>query len=486
MFRRQFLTRSVALALGAAVPKTEAGEVDADLLVIGSGAAGLSAAYWAACAGVRNILVLEKEPLIGGSSTIAEGVFSVSDTAFQRSRNVADSDALFFEDMLRQGNYRNDPRLVRLYIAASKKVFDWFLAQGVRPASLLLSSGMSAPRAHGFNSTALVQTLRLQGQKLGVRIATGTRAVRLLSDGSRVHGAAVVGPGHETGKIHAAGVVLATGGFARNRRMLTRFAPSLKHAAVISGIGSTGDGITMATALGAQLLDTEYIKASYGFRLNPASIGDFTSIYYEGAVIVNQYGRRFVDESSSYKTLGEKALEQPEGKSYIIFDDKMRLSAMAHRPIDRQLWSVYDRGEPADYVYWGESVEAAAKKAGLSPLVVRSTVDEYNRCIESGLPDAFGRTTLSAGYGRPIPLKTAPFFIMPSVPAIMGTYCGLRVNERMQVLGPDERPIAGLFAAGEVTGGLHGENYITGTGLGKALTFGMLAGQSAAAAGSGG
>ena len=341
---------------------------------------------------------------------------------------------------------------------------------------------MSAPRGHSFNSTALIQTLRLECEKKGIRILTSTQAVKLLTEQAVVSGVVAEVAGHHSLEIRSLhGVILATGGFTRNREMLCHFAPALKNAAVISGIGSTGDGIAMALPFGSQLADTAFIKASYGFRLNPASIVDFTSIYYEGAVIVNQQGRRFVNESSSYKTLGEKALEQPEGKSYIIFDNRMRLTAMEHRPIDRVLWSGYDRGEPLDFVFWGNTVEEAAKKAGLSPTAVTDTIKRYNQAIDSDQPDEFGRQTLSAGYGHPLPLEEPPYFIMPSVSAIMGTYCGLRVNTHMQVIGQGGQPIPGLFAAGEVMGGVHGANYITGTGLGKALTFGKVAGESVAA-----
>ena len=481
MNRRNLLITSAFLSFGLPSANATAETIAVDLVIVGSGAAGLSAAYWAAKSGLQNILVLEKEPVIGGSSTIAEGVFSVSDTPFQKAKNIFDRDELFFDDMMRQGNFKNDPTLVRLYITESKKVFAWFNQHGVYPSGVFLSAGMSAPRGHSFNSTALIQTLRLECEKKGVRILTSTQAVKLLTEQHTVSGVVAEAAGHHLVEIRSLhGIILATGGFTRNRKMLCQFAPALKNAAVISGIGSTGDGITMALPLGVQLADTAFIKASYGFRLNPASIVDFTSIYYEGAVIVNQQGQRFVNESSSYKTLGEKALEQPGGKSYIIFDNRMRLSAMEHRPIDRVLWSGYDRGEPLDFVFWGNTIEEAAKKAGLSPATVADTVKQYNHAVDFGQPDALGRQTLSAGYGHPLPLKEPPYFIMPSVSAIMGTYCGLRVNTRMQVVGQEGQPIPGLFAAGEVMGGVHGENYITGTGLGKALTFGKVAGESVA------
>ena len=479
MNRRNLLITSILLGFGLPSANATPETATVDLVIVGSGAAGLSAAYWAAEGGLQNILVLEKEPVIGGSSTIAEGVFSVSDTPYQKAQNISDSDELFFDDMMRQGNFKNDPALVRLYITESKKVFNWFDQRGVHPSGVLLSAGMSAPRGHSFNSTALIQTLRLECEKKGVRILTSTQAVKLLTEQQTVYGVIAKGAGHRSFEILSRhGVILATGGFTRNQEMLCRFAPALKNAAVISGIGSTGDGISMALPLGVQLEDTAFIKASYGFRLNPASIVDFTSIYYEGAVIVNQQGRRFVNESSSYKTLGEKALKQPEGKSYIIFDNRMRLSAMEHRSIDRVLWSGYDRGEPLDFAFWGDTIEEATKKAGLSPATVADTVNRYNRAVESGQPDDFERQTLSAGYGHPLPLKEPPYFIMPSASAIMGTYCGLKVNTRMQVIGQGGQPIPRFFAAGEVMGGVHGENYITGTGLGKALTFGKVAGES--------
>lgn len=134
------------------------------------------------------------------------------------------------------------------------------------------------------------------------------------------------------------GVLLCAGGFSRNPEMLGKYNPPLKQAAVISGAGTQGDGILMGLSVGADMLDTAYIKATYGFKLNPVSIDEMTQIYWSGAIIVNKDARRFVDESISYKKISDYALAQPEGKSWIIFDQAMLERDYKTNPQGRVLW----------------------------------------------------------------------------------------------------------------------------------------------------
>ena len=231
----------------------------------------------------------------------------------------------------------------------------------------------------------------------------------------------------------------------------------------------------MGEVVGAALRDMNFVSASYGFVRTPARISDMTLIYYAGGIILNQAGKRFVDESLSYKELGTASLTEPGYSTYILFDDAMRREQMRQRPNDWRLWHLIDQGRVPDYVYKADSIEDAAAAAGLNPAVVTSTVEEYNRLAPHG-QDPLGRTSLSSGWGTPQEIKSPPFFIMPAVAAVMGTYCGLTITPDAEVLTQKKQIIPGLYAAGEVTGGFHGASYITGTAFAKAHAFGRIAG----------
>ncbi len=451
-----------------------------DLIVVGSGAAALAAAVSASDEGLKSILVIEKEPIIGGSSAISGGAIAVSQTDFQRQQGINDTDERFFNDLMKCGGYVNDPALVKTLVGRIREQYEWIVSKGLSPMKLMAASGMSLPRSHMFNSGLLIQLFREELNSRGIRIKTGCRAIELVQHNSKVVGVLVTHCGKTFFLQSRKGVVLATGGFARNQALLSRYAPQMKKVKVVSGIGSNGDGFLMALNLGAYFVEGETVQASYGFTKNPSTIRDFSTIYYSGAIILNREGNRFIDESLSYKTIGEASLKQPYPVTYIFFDEAARKIQMSRRPVDHALWSPFDRGLSPSYCFKGKSVYEVADKAGLNPSRAEETVRKYNQSASAGRDDDFGRFSLSSGYGKLRVLDTAPFYIMPSIAAIMGTYCGLKVDQYGRVLNKSNEPINGLFAAGEIMGGVHGKNYITGTGLGKALVFGKISGKTAA------
>ena len=273
-------------------------------------------------------------------------------------------------------------------------------------------------------------------------------------------------------------VLLASGGFGNNRKMLERYVSDLENVQVFSGNGNTGDGHQMAMALGAELIDTEYIKPSYGFIRNAADANDFSMIFYSGAVILNQNGERFVDESMSYKDIGPIALVQPNGRSSIIFDENIRLMQLQNRPPEKRLFGHIT--QDSKHIYFAEDLSEAARRAGLNPENTVRTIQNYNQSIKTGKEVSFKRLSLSGAFGTPVPIEKAPFYIMPATCGIMGTYCGIRVNAKTQVLIQGKHPVKNLLAAGEIMGGVHGANFTPGCGFGKALAFGRAAGETAA------
>jgi len=451
--------------------------IKTDFLIIGSGGAGLMAAVRASELGIQQIMVIEKEPLIGGSSIRCGGHWSLSETFFQKSKNVVDSDELFFKDLMEAGQNVNDPKLVRKFIEKGREAYDYLRLHGINPFSLWASGGSSVPRGHVYDPEQLIRFLLKSALKNGVKVQTGTRAINLdIPTDKKIIKVTATYAGRVI-EIEAKAVLLASGGFANNREMLRSFVDDIENVQIFSGNGNTGDGILMAIKLGAQLIDTEFIKPSYGFIRNASDANDFSMIFYGGAVILNQSGKRFVNESMSYKDIGPIALKQPNGKSYIVFDEKIRRNQLEKRPPEAHLIGNITKNNKNFFV--SHHLEEVARAAGINAENAVRTIVEYNHLIDSNGRLPFQRQTLSGGFGKPVKIESPPFYVMPATCGIMGTYCGLKVNENTQILLGNGGIIENLFAAGEIMGGVHGANFTPGCGFGKALAFGRVAAETA-------
>ncbi len=485
--RREFLGLGAALAAGPAfaVPVNSPAKWDMtyDVVIVGAGGAGLAAGSEAVQQKLSAI-VFEKVGVVGGSSVLCGGQWAVGGTPEQEKRGIKDSDELFFKDMMQTGKNQNDPDVVRAYVKETKALYKWMTeVRGVKPVSVTLSGGMSVPRAHTFKPQEVIQSFLDYDEKNGVKVVTEAKVERLLWDpkANCIAGVRVNIEGKVTNVRALRGVVLAAGGFSRNPQMLKKYAPLLENAAVIAGAGTQGDGILMAQAYGADMIDTNYIKASYGFTLKPHTIKDMALTQFKGAILINKFGKRFIDESVSYKTQADVAFAQPEGKSWMVFDDKIRKQAMKLDPMqDGVLWKPIDEGKCPDYVFMGKTVEEAAQKAGLDPKVVAATVARYNKAVETGNDTEFGRKGLASGEGKLVKIDQGPFFVFPSTGAMIGTYCGIRITPKAEVLDVFGEKIPHLYAAGEMTGGVHGASYMTGTAFSKAMSFGRIAVRSIA------
>ena len=481
--RRKLLQLPLAAFAGFVGPvmAKESDESEYDLVIIGSGAAGLASAVAAHEEGLSRILILEREPFIGGSSIVCGGQFSVAGTELQKSLGIHDTEELFFEDMMRAGEYQNDPDLVRVFVHEVRLQYEWLLAQGLKSQPPAAHSSMSVPRAHQIDPDRVIQTLRMFAVSHGSVILTGARAVDLQTDNT----GRVTGVWFRQGRQRflakaGKGVIIASGGFSRNRALLERYAPEMVDVLTVAGIGSQGDGILMAQKLHAALADMNNVKASYGFLLNSSTVADFTWMFYSGAIIVNRQGNRFVDESLSYRKIGDAALKQKYPVTYILFDDAVRKTQMGKRRIDFNLWSPVDQGERPDYLIMADTIDNLASSAGIDATALKNTVSRYNEFVKNGKDEDFGRFSLSSGFGKLVPLTQSPFFLVPALPGVFGTYGGLKITPKAQVLTTNGKIIEGLFAAGEVSGGVHGRGFIGGTGFGKALAFGKVAGTYAA------
>ena len=203
---------------------------------------------------------------------------------------------------------------------------------------------------------------------------------------------------------------------------------------------------------------------------------DWTKLpVYRGAIAVNRHAKRYVDESKSYKLLGDAVLQEPDGIAYQIFDQGiMDNAADGVPPFDFR--SAQRRG----LLFEAATLDDLAVKIGVDATQLAATVARYNEFVTKGVDADFGRDGLSTHYGKLVKIERALFFAYPSTSGIIATYCGLTVDADTRVLNVFGEPIAGLFAAGELMGGFHGVSYMTGSSLGKCVIFGRIAGRNAA------
>ncbi|MCY1343760.1 Urocanate reductase [compost metagenome] len=451
---------------------------DCDLLVIGGGLAGFAAALSAAEAGLE-VILLEKTAQTGGSSAMSGGCLAFAGTDLQAGHGIEDSAELLFDDLVQVGKGECDERLVRLYTDNQLATYQWLRGHGVQFSPVIeAASGQSVPRVHNVDPADLVRRLEQAARATGkVEVRLDSRARRLLrDDAGRVSGASVENAG-ETYDLHASrAVLLACGGFVQDRALIHRFVPQYDNAVFIGGAGNEGDGLRMAWALGADVRDLPYIKGTFGKHPMDEHNHHACLAVYKGAIAVNQEGRRFVDESLSYKLLGDAVMAQSYGVAYQILDrDIMDSGDNQVRILD------FTRRLEEGLFVEADSLEQLARLIEVPEDVLLAEVAAYNAAVRAGELPAFERRHLVHQHGALRPIERGPFYAYPSTAAVFGTYCGVVVDTALRVHDVFGAPIDGLLAAGEMIGGFHGAAYMTGSALGKAAVFGRLAAARAAA-----
>ena len=452
---------------------------DFDVVVVGSGGAGLAAASVAAAAGAE-VLLLEADSRTGGSTAMSGGVFYAAGTSLQRAEGVHDDPADQFRYYMNVNQHKLEAALVHRLCFDSAAAFEWLVSLGVSfPAENLYCSGVDkVRRGHRAAGHGAEIAAALEGSFAGksVDVALNARVEGLEREGARVTGVRVGGE-----VVRAGAVILASGGFGASPRLLAEHYPTAAQQAGVWYIGSKlcrGDGIEMGRALGAELAghDRGLLLLSPGFA------PDLEPYLPPWLVHVNHEGRRFVDESTEYSVLAEVLLNQTAGECFAIFDEAARAAA---RPAPAPNWSA-DR--LAEFARQGKLARAdtladLAERLGIRPATLETTVARYNAGVAAGADGMFFK---EAAHLRPVAVP--PYFgarIRPDVICWTGT--GLRIDREARVLDAADRPIPGLFAAGETTGGMFGQCYAGGgASIANAVIFGRVAGEGAAALAAGG
>lgn len=500
-----------------AVEKDAAAEdstVDADVVVVGAGGAGMTAAITAAAEG-KSVVVLESQSMVGGNSVRATGGMNAAKTVYQdenefgesagvektlktAAEKYADNETItalaktvseqwaayqanptgYFDsvelmelDTMIGGKGINDPELVETLCANSADAIDWLDEHGITLHNVSSFGGASVKRIHRpVNAEGktvsvgsyMIPLLQENCEKAGVKMMLDTTANEILTD---ANGAAVgvkaTGASGETVTVNAKAVVLATGGFGANLDMVVKYKPELKGFMTTNAPGIQGQGIEMAQAVGAATVDMDQIQIHPTVEANTAALIT-EGLRGDGAILINEEGKRFIDEVGTRDVVSAAEIAQTGSYSWLVVDQAM---------VDAS--SVIQGYIKKGYTVTGATYEELGKAMGVDAAAFAETMEKWNGYVEAKNDPDFGRTSFAN------PLNTAPYYAVKVTAGVHHTMGGLKINANTEVLNEKGEVIPGLFAAGEVTGGVHGANRLGGNAVADFTVFGRIAGAAA-------
>ena len=439
--------------------------ITTDVVVVGGGGAGLSAAIAAKEKGA-NVVLVEKMLMLGGNTNYATAGINAANTKLQKKLGIEDNAELFYNDTMKGGKNVNNPELVKKLTTDSANIIDWLTERGADLSEVVFTGGQSAKRTHrpaGGQAVGpvIVDALAETAEKDGIDVRTESEVTKLIKTGDKVTGVEVKHKG-ETYNITAKAVVMATGGFGANAKMVAEYKPSLEGFGSTNSPAITGEGIKMVKAVGGDLVDMTEIQ-THPTVVHKKTAMITEAVRGEGAILVNREGKRFVSELETRDVVSKAELEQTGKSAFLVFDQEVREKLGAINGYVRKGFTVE-----------GATVEELAGKIGVDPKGLVETMAKYNGYVKAGEDKDFGKTAL------PRELVKAPFYAIEVSPAVHHTMGGVRINTNAEVLTADGKVIPGLFAAGEITGGVHGANRIGGNAVTDITVYGKTAGENAA------
>ena len=494
--------------------KAEDSTIDADIAIVGAGGAGMTAAITAAAEG-KNVVILESQPMVGGNSVRATGGMNAGKTVYQdenefgesagvektlktAAEKYADNETItalaktvseqwaayqanptgYFDsvelmelDTMIGGKGINDPELVETLCANSADAIDWLDEHGITLHNVSSFGGASVKRIHRpVNAEGktvsvgsyMIPLLEENCEKAGVKMMLDTTATEILTD---ANGAAVgvkaTGASGETVTVNAKAVVLATGGFGANLDMVVKYKPELKGFMTTNAPGIQGQGIEMAQAIGAATVDMDQIQIHPTVEANTAALIT-EGLRGDGAILINEEGQRFIDEVGTRDVVSAAEIAQTGSYSWLVVDQAMADAS-----------SVIQGYIKKGYTVTGSTYEELGKAMGVDAAAFAETMEKWNGYVEAKNDPDFGRTSFAN------PLNTAPYYAVKVTAGVHHTMGGLKINANTEVLNEKGEVIPGLFAAGEVTGGVHGANRLGGNAVADFTVFGRIAGAAA-------
>ena len=438
-----------------------------DVVVVGSGGAGLAAAIQACDEGAR-VLIVEKMSSIGGNTIKASVGMNAAETRYQKLKGIEDSKELFYQESLKGGHFKNNPVLLREFVEHAPQAIEWLAERGIELSDITITGGMSIDRTHrpadasavgGFLISGLVKNVN----KRNIDVMLDTSVTQIRYENGAVAGVELLNDENESLIIDAKSVVVATGGFSANRDMVVKYRPELDGFVTTNHKGATGSGIAILEAIGAGTVDMGEIQIHPTVEQTTSYLIS-ESIRGGGAILVSQAGNRFFNEMETRDKVSAQIIGLPEKYAYVVFDEQVRLKNKAA-----------DEYIARGFVESAESPRELASKLGMDYHTFLATLERYNVFVDKQDDEDFGRKTAMRH-----PLNQGPFYAIRIAPGVHHTMGGVTIDTNTQVLDASKTALKGAFAAGEVVGGIHGGNRIGGNAVADIIIFGILAGRNAA------
>ena len=450
---------------------------DADVIVLGAGGAGLSAALTAAEAG-KSVIVLEKLPSIGGNTQISGGGMAAPQNWLQQEEGIEDSPELFESDVIAGGDDTDqDHDLINILATTALASAEWLRDEHkVNFDHLSFFGGHSVKRSlvpEGESGAKITWPLKTDAESKGIAIYTSMRATEFVqADDGSIKAVKAETPDGQSYEFTGKAFVLATGGFGSNIEMRMKYNPDLDEGVHSTDtVATTGDGITMAEGIGAGFVGMDWIQT---YPTCDPVTGALLYIYDmrldDRGILVNEEGDRFVEELERRDVISNAIKAQTNAYAYLFWDEKGVEETKLFDNHPGEVKMGYDTGT----LFKGDTIEEVAEAAGVDPAELAKTVAHWNEMAAAGKDDDFNyRSTMNT-------FETAPYYLGRCVPSVHHTMGGVHITTDAQVVRESGETIPNLFAAGEVTGGIHGTNRLGSDAIADVITFGRIAGGSAA------
>ena len=456
---------------------------ETDVLVIGSGFAGLSAAIEAASTG-QKVIIVEKMSYIGGNSVLAGGGMCAWDSKLKMREKLnlgEDSWQLHFEDTMKGGGYYSNPELVEIMVKEAPDAIDWLTDNGiVFRDTLKLLGGHSAYRSHQESVDSgknMINALKVKAESENVEIRFETKVIGLWrSDASaEVSGVCVETKENSVRNIKAnKAVIIATGGYGRDMELLKKSQPALSDEIGCNNHrGATGEVIRYAQAIGADTIDMCFIQLFPSGAAKTGGMDRFAFDSYSaptwGGIYVNKEGKRFVNELSGRDEVSNAQLRYQTKPTWVIINKKMFVEMQTPE-------ALIEKAIPAGRVFRADTIEELAGQIEIPADALSETINAHNNYVAEGKDEDFNKRIIETIK----PFDDGPYYAIAQWPTMHYCMGGLTINGDAQVLDLWGNIIPNLLAAGEVTGGIHGSNRLAGNALTDCVVFGRRAGKKAA------
>ncbi len=463
-----------------------------DVVVVGAGGAGLSAAVTAAEGGA-DVIVLEKMKIPGGSTNFAEGIFAV-ESSLQRKAHITLTKDEAFREHIEFSHWRADPHLVRTVINKSGDTIDWLMEQGIEfvgPLSLYPGGPRTWHVVKGKHHCAeIVKVFCSRLKEMNVEILYETPAIKLVKTKSKITGVIAEDKRGNKVFIKTDAVIIATGGFANSKNMLSKYTDAHPDLKLLGNMGKTGDGIQMAFEVGASDRGIDVVQLMGPYVKGEMGITPLVACLSQPFLWVNRLGERYMNEATfKFPYMGNALAQQPGQIMFTIFDEHSKKYVQeagidfgmgVYVPTGTKLEDIdshLKRGMDSGQVFSASSIRKLARKIDVDPKTLQRTVDAYNALCDRGKDDLFGKP---AQFLHPV--KKAEIYAVKGHACGTGTIGGIKINYKTEVLDEEHRIIPGLYAAGNDAGGFYGDTYdatSSGGTMAFAVNTGRIAGENA-------